>query len=186
MTLYIKNMVCDRCILVVKNVVQEQGLLAREVSLGEVVLEQKLNEMQYHTLKTALEDLGFELLEDKKSKLMEHIKAAIIDLVQKHNGALQTNLSAYLSKHLEQDYNYMSNLFSESEGITIEKYFIVQKIEKVKELLMYGELSLGDIAFQLQYSSVAYLSNQFKKVTGMTTTTFKQQSFVKRTALDQL
>lgn len=117
---------------------------------------------------------------------MEQIKAVIIDLVQKQNGGLQTNLSNYLSQKLHQDYNYISNMFSEAEGTTIEKYFIVQKIEKVKELLEYGELSLGEIAFQMQYSSVAYLSNQFKKTTGMTTTVFKKQSHAKRTALDQL
>lgn len=186
MKLYIKNMVCNRCILAVKNVVKQQELTALAVNLGEVILAKELSAEEYNLLNTALEDLGFEILEDKKSQLMEHIKAIIIDVVQNQNGVLQTNLSTYLSEVLQQDYNYISNLFSESEGITIEKYFIVQKIEKVKELLVYDEMSLSEIAYQMDYSSVAYLSNQFKKVTGMTTTVFKNKTTDKRTALDQL
>lgn len=186
MKLYIKNMVCNRCIFAVENVLKQQNLTASTIILGEVVLEKQLSESEYNLLNIALEDLGFEILEDKKSQLMEHIKAIIIDLIQNHNGVLQTNFSTYLSQVLKQDYNYMSNLFSESEGITIEKYFIIQKIEKVKELLAYDELSLSEIAYQMDYSSVAYLSNQFKKVTGMTTTVFKNKSTTKRTALDQL
>ena len=179
-------MVCDRCLLAVRTVLRDLELKPVDVRLGQVTLGHTLSESKQEALKDALEKLGFALLYDKKSQLMEQIKAVIIDLVQKQNGDLQTNLSTYLSQKLHQDYNYISNLFSEAEGTTIEKYFIVQKIEKVKELLEYGELSLGEIAFQMQYSSVAYLSNQFKKTTGMTTTTFKKQSHAKRTALDQL
>ena len=186
MKLYIKNMVCNRCIFAVENVLKQQNLTASTIILGEVVLEKQLSESEYNLLNIALEDLGFEILEDKKSQLMEHIKAIIIDLIQNHNGVLQTNFSTYLTEALKQDYNYISNLFSDSEGITIEKYFIVQKIEKVKELLAYDEMSLSEIAYQMDYSSVAYLSNQFKKVTGMTTTVFKNKSTTKRTALDQL
>ena len=186
MEIHIKNMVCDRCLLAVHTVLRDLGIEAIEVRLGQVRLVHALSENKHEALKVALEKLGFALLEDKKSQLMEQIKAVIIDLVQKQNGGLQTNLSNYLSQKLHQDYNYISNMFSEAEGTTIEKYFIVQKIEKVKELLEYGELSLGEIAFQMQYSSVAYLSNQFKKTTGMTTTTFKKLSHAKRTALDQL
>lgn len=186
MKLYIKNMVCNRCIIAVENVLKQQNLTASAIILGEVILDKELSEKQYNHLNTAFEDLGFEILEDKKSQLMEHIKGIIIDVVQNHNGVLQTNLSTYLSAVLQQEYNYVSNLFSDSEGITIEKYFIVQKIEKVKELLAYDEMTLSEIAYQMDYSSVAYLSNQFKKVTGMTTTIFKKKSTMKRTALDQL
>ena len=165
---------------------EQQELTAVDIRLGEIILESNLSEKQYLLLNAELEDLGFEILGDKKSQLMEQIKASIIDLVHKQSKGLKTNLSTYLSNKLQQDYNYISNLFSEAEGTTIEKYFIHQKIEKVKELLAYGEMSLSEIALEMEYSSVAYLSNQFKKVTGMTTTAFKNQTTTKRTGLDQL
>jgi AraC-like DNA-binding protein len=130
--------------------------------------------------------LGFELIDTKKSKTIERIKNLIIVLVHQKNNQLATTLSNYLSKDLLQDYNTLSNLFSEVEGITIEQYFIAQKIEKVKELLMYNELSLSQIAFQLNYSSTAYLSNQFKKVTGFTPTYFKQLKDKKRKQIEAL
>ena len=130
--------------------------------------------------------MGFELIDTKKSKTIERIKNLIIVLVHQKNNQLATTLSNYLSKDLLQDYNTLSNLFSEVEGITIEQYFIAQKIEKVKELLMYNELSLSQIAFQLNYSSTAYLSNQFKKVTGFTPTYFKQLKDKKRKQIEAL
>jgi AraC-like DNA-binding protein len=130
--------------------------------------------------------LGFELIDDKKSRIIEKIKNTIIQLVHHQDSGLKNNLSEVLSSELHHDYNYLSNLFSEIEGTTIEKYFIAQKIERVKELLVYDQLSLSEIAFQLNYSSVAYLSNQFKKVTGLTPSHFKQIKENKRKPLDQL
>src|SRR5690606_36069809 len=133
-----------------------------------------------------LQTLGFELIDDKRSRQIMQIKSAIIDLVHQRNNSIKINLSNYVSNKLNHDYTYLSNLFSEVEGTTIEKYFIAQKIEKVKELLVYDELSLSEISFQLNYSSVAYLSNQFKKVTGLTPSHFKQIRADKRKPLDKV
>ncbi|MEA4982682.1 MAG: AraC family transcriptional regulator, partial [Paludibacter sp.] len=129
---------------------------------------------------------GFQLIDDKKSRIIEKVKNTIVDLVHLHDNNIQTNLSDVLSDALHLDYKYLSNIFSEVEGTTIEKYFIAQKIEKVKELLVYDELSLSEIALRLNYSSVAYLSNQFKKVTGLTPSHFKQVGENKRKPLDQV
>ena len=126
------------------------------------------------------------MIDDKKSRIIEKIKNIIIDLVHHQDNEAKTNLSDVLSNELHHDYNYLSNLFSEVEGTTIEKYFIAQKIERVKELLVYDELSLSEIAFQLNYSSVAYLSNQFKKTTGLTPSHFKQIKEEKRKPLDEV
>ncbi|KKX47548.1 AraC family transcriptional reguator [Sphingobacterium sp. IITKGP-BTPF85] len=134
----------------------------------------------------ALDPLGFEVIDDKKCRIIERIKNIIIELVHNRDSDIKTNLSDVLSNKLHHDYNYLSNLFSEVEGTTIEKYFIAQKIEKVKELLVYDELSLSEIAFRLNYSSVAYLSNQFKKVTGLTPSHFKQIKEDKRKPLDEV
>ena len=161
MKLYIKNMVCNRCIMVVQNELEKTGLTIKHITLGEVELE-KLLPLLKKQLEAALVPLGFELIDDKKSRLIEKIKNIIINLVHHQHDEMQSNLSEILSKELHHDYNYLSNLFSEVEGTTIEKYFIAQKIEKVKELLVYDELSLSEIAFRLNYSSLAYLSNQFK------------------------
>ena len=184
--LYIKNMVCDRCKMVVKSELEKLGLKALNVDLGEVRLDKPLDEQQKSTIKNRLAPLGFELIDDKKSRLIEQIKTLIIELVHYNNSDLKTNLSDYLSDKLHHDYNYISNLFSEIEGTTIEKYFIAQKIEKVKELLVYDELSLNEIAFRLNYSSTAHLSNQFKKVTGLTPSHFKQIKTSKRKPLDKV
>lgn len=185
-TLFIKNMVCNRCIMVVQNELDKLGIIARDVKLGEITLEQELPDMQKHTLNKTLVSLGFELIDDKKSLLIERVKSAIIALVHYQDNETKHNLSDVLSKELHHDYNNLSSLFSEVEGITIEKYFIAQKIEKVKELLVYDELSLSEIAFRLNYSSVAYLSNQFKKVTGLTPSHFKQIKEEKRKPLDKV
>ena len=130
--------------------------------------------------------LGFDIIDDKKIRLIEQIKTIIIDLVHHQDNVTKTNLSDVLSSKLFHDYNYLSNLFSEVEGTTIEKYFIAQKIEKVKELLVYDELSLSEIAFRLNYSSVAYLSNQFKKVTGLSPSHFKNIREDRRKPLDEV
>ncbi|MBB4034553.1 AraC-like DNA-binding protein [Dysgonomonas hofstadii] len=184
--LYIKNMVCDRCKMVVKSELEKLGLTPLNIDLGEVILEKPLDEHQKLLIENALAPLGFELIDDKKSRLIEQIKTLIIELVHYNNSNLKINLSDYLSDKLHHDYNYISNLFSEIEGTTIEKYFIAQKIEKVKELLVYDELSLNEIAFRLNYSSTAHLSSQFKKVTGLTPSHFKQIKTNKRKPLDKV
>jgi|SRR5690554_3476001 len=185
-TLFIKNMVCNRCIMVVQNELDKLGLDVRNVKLGEVNFTNEPTAKEKDALITALDPLGFEVIDDKKSRTIEKIKNIIIDLVHHQDNDIKVNLSDVLSSQLHHDYNYLSNLFSAIEGITIEKYFIAQKIEKVKELLVYDELSLSEIAYRLNYSSVAYLSNQFKKVTGLTPSHFKQVREDKRKPLDEV
>lgn len=186
MKVYIKNMVCNRCIMVVKNELEKLGFNPLNVSLGEATLVQELTTEEIMKLNDSLTELGFQILDDRKSKIIEKIKNTIIKLVHYQENDSKTNLSSILSNKLHHDYNYLSNLFSEVEGTTIEKYFIAQKIEKVKELLVYDELTLSEIAFRLNYSSVAYLSNQFKKITGLTPSHFKQIREVKRKPLDEV
>ena len=185
-TIFIKNMVCDRCIMVVQNELEKLGLDAKNIKLGEVILSKEITSLEKENLSKTLEPLGFEVIDDKKGRIIEKIKNIIIDLVHHQDSDVKTNLSDVLSDKLHHDYNYLSNLFSEVEGTTIEKYFIAQKVEKVKELLVYDELSLSEIAFRLNYSSVAYLSNQFKKVTGLTPSHFKQIKEDKRKPLDKV
>lgn len=179
-------MVCNRCVMVVANELEKLGLNPFSISMGEVVFLEELDSAEKLKLLKALHKVGFDILEDKDGKTIEKIKALIINLVQNESNELDVKLSVYLSEQLNQDYNSLSNLFSATEGKTIEKYFIHQKIEKVKELLVYDELSLSEIAFQLNYSSVAYLSNQFKKVTGFTPTYFKNLKEKNRRALDTI
>lgn len=185
-TLYIKNMVCNRCIMVVENELEKAGIQASQVKLGEVVLEKQPSDAQIQQFTAAIEAMGFERIDDKKSRVAEQIKSQIIQLVHQDNNDVKVNISDYLSAALHHDYSYLSNHFSEVEGTTIEKYYIAQKIEKVKELLVYDELSLSEIADKLNYSSVAYLSNQFKKITGYTPSQFKQISTDKRKPLDAI
>lgn len=185
-TLFIKNMVCNRCIIVMKNELEKLGLSAISIKLGEVIFEKNITVEEKEKLDEALLELGFQIIDDKKSRIIEKIKNTIIELVHHQENEAKTNLSDILSTKLHHDYNYLSNLFSEIEGITIEKYFIAQKIERVKELLVYDEMSLSEIAFQLNYSSVAYLSNQFKKITGLTPSHFKQIKEEKRKPLDEV
>ena len=185
-TIFIKNMVCDRCIMVVQNELEKLGLDAKNIKLGEVILSKEITSLEKENLSKTLEPLGFEVIDDKKGRIIEKIKNIIIDLVHHQDSDVKTNLSDVLSDKLHHDYNYLSNLFSEVEGTTIEKYFIAQKMEKVKELLVYDELSLSEIANRLNYSSVAYLSNQFKKVTGLTPSHFKQIKEDKRKPLDKV
>ncbi|REH00835.1 helix-turn-helix domain-containing protein [Flavobacterium aquicola] len=186
MKLYIKNMVCNRCIMAVENELEKLGHQPLNITLGEVLLNKELTDSEKEILSLHLQNLGFEMIDDKKSRLIGQIKSSIIEIVHHQNSDLKSNLSDYLSSRLHHDYTYLSNLFSETEGTTIEKYFIAQKIEKVKELLVYDELSLSEIAAKMNYSSVAYLSNQFKKVTGLTPTYFKNIKENKRRPLDEL
>ena len=185
-TLFIKNMVCNRCIMMVQNELDKLDLNVKNIRLGEVTFDKELIVEEKRKLDEALTLLGFQVIDDKKSLIIEKIKNIIIDLVHHQNNDAKTNLSDVLSSQLHHDYNYLSNLFSDIEGTTIEKYFIAQKIEKVKELLVYDELSLSEIAFRLNYSSVAYLSNQFKKITGLTPSHFKQIKEDKRKPLDEV
>lgn len=172
--------------MVVQNELSKLGLDVKNVKLGEVLFAKELTPEEKANLDSVLIPLGFEVIDDKKSRLIEKIKSIIIHLVHHQDNNAKTNLSDVLSQQLHHDYNYLSNLFSEVEGTTIEKYFIAQKIEKVKELLVYDELSLSEIADRLNYSSVAYLSNQFKKVTGLTPSYFKQIKEDKRKPLDEI
>lgn len=184
--LFIKNMVCNRCIMVVKNELEKLGISPTSVTLGEVRLSSQLNSTDKLKIKEAIEPLGFYLIDDKKGQLIENVKNLIIKLIYNENNNLRINLSDYISDETHYDYNYISNLFSEIEGTTIEKYFIAQKIERVKELLVYDELTLSEIAYMLNYSSTAHLSAQFKKVTGLTPSHFKQVGINKRKPLDEL
>ncbi len=175
MKLHVKNMVCDRCKFVIQNILKEQGLQARTVHLGEIDFgDTTLTTEQLDHFRCKIEPLGFELINDKKSALIEKIKNLIITLVQEKPLLEGQKLSDYLGRQLHYDYTYLSNLFSSVEGMSIEQYFIQQKIEKAKELLVYDELTLTEISHQLGYSSVAHLSRQFKKVTGLTASEFKR------------
>ena len=179
-------MVCSRCKMVVKDQLIKFGLNPKNVDLGEVEIEEEVTDQQKNKLNTILQSFGFELIDDKKSRLIEKIKNIIVELVHYSEDRPATNFSEYISKELHHDYHYMSNLFSEVEGTTIEKYFIAQRIEKVKELLKYDELSLSQIADKLGYSSVAYLSNQFKKQTGLTPSFYKSQKQNNRRNIEEL
>lgn len=181
-------MVCDRCKLAIKNQLNDLKLEPISVELGEVDFgETELTADQMKQIKTNIEPLGFELLDDKNSTLVEKIKTLIIELVHRNDEPIQIRLSDYIRNHLNYDYHYLSNLFSSIEGTTIEHYYIEQKIEKVKELLVYDELTLSEIAYQMGYSSVAHLSGQFKKITGLTPSHFKKLKDARqRTPLDKL
>ncbi|MET7256269.1 helix-turn-helix domain-containing protein [Dyadobacter jiangsuensis] len=187
MKLYIKNMVCDRCKRVVREELKGLGIDLKFVELGEVDTVAEVDADKLQEVKAVLESNGFELLDDRRLALVEHIKTLVIDEVQnlKGNKPAQMNFSDYLSEKIGYEYSYLSNLFSSETGQTIEQYVIAQKVEKVKEWLSYNELTLSEIAWRLSYSSTAHLSNQFKKVTGMTPGEFKKGT-LQRTALDQV
>ena len=163
----------DRCKAVVRNELNKLGLHYKNVELGEVELNENISCEKLHLIDISLRNAGLELMDDKKSHLTEKIKDAIFQWIYLSDEFSKPNFSDYISKKVNRDYNYISNFFSCVQGITIEKYIIAQKIERVKELLVYSELSLSDIAFEMQYSSVAHLSNQFKKVTGLTPSFFR-------------
>lgn len=184
--LFVKNMVCNRCIMVVNNELEKLGFSPTSVKLGVVEFADELDFISLEKIDLALQKLGFALVIDKKSQTTQQIKAIIIDLIYNKNCILKTNLSDYLQENLHFEYNYLSNIFSEVETTTIEKYFIAQKIEKVKELLEYGELTLSEIADQLNYSSVAHLSTQFKKLTKLSPSQFKEVYPNSRKALDEI
>ncbi|HVZ57826.1 MAG TPA: AraC family transcriptional regulator [Chitinophagaceae bacterium] len=184
--LVIKNMVCPRCIMSVEDILRRHGWQPSSVRLGEVELPGKPGKRQLQELAADLEKVGFELLDDQRMQLIEQIKVLLINKVQQGDIGEHFSVVKYLSDHLYRDYSSLSKLFSEVEGITIEKYFINLKIEKVKELIMYDQMSLTGIAASLGYSSVAHLSAQFKKVTGLTPSHFKKPGQRIRSGLDNL
>lgn len=186
MRYFIRNMVCNRCIMVIQQVFEDLGYPPVRISLGEVETANPINHDDLEKLRKKIVSYGFELIDDTKSQLIEKIKNTIIRLVHHSNEDSKVNHSSYIESHLNRDYAYLSTLFSEVEGTTIEKYIIHQKIERVKELLVYDELTLSGIADKMGYSNVAYLSSQFKKVTGLTPSHFKQVKENKRKPLDEV
>jgi AraC family transcriptional regulator len=188
MLISIKNMVCQRCILAVEAAALKIGLTPQHIGLGELQLaEDSLSPEQVRRLDTELEALGFSRIDDKNQRLIEQTKSLLIRLIHQSPAQdLHQKWSVMLEEALEVDYKRLSQLFSLVEGITLEQYIIRQRIERAKELLVYDELSLSEIAYQLGYSSVAHLSSQFKKVTGLTPSHFKQLKDHKRKPLDQL
>lgn len=187
MKFYIKNMVCNRCKLAVRSELEKAGAAVLRVDLGEAEIKGELTVKQKQQLVSRLESLGFELIDDKKSRTIEKIKNVIVESIQNHNADTpKLNYSRLIALKLNKDYTYLTNLFSEVEGITIEKFIISQKVERVKELLVYDELSLSEIAYMLGYSSISHLSNQFKKVTGLTPSHFKSVGSRKRKSLDEI
>lgn len=186
--LTIKNMVCDRCVLVIKNTMAQLGYPDASVVMGEVVFnEQTLSKQDIEAIRQAIEPLGFELVGNKKQALIEHIKTALIDLSHGDSQLEDVKLSDYIATQLKQDYPSLSHLFSSVEDVTIEKYYIQLKVERIKELLVYDELSQAEIAWRLGYSSPAHLSTQFKQVTGMTPGAFKKlKDHRQRRPLDKL
>ncbi|TMI63084.1 MAG: helix-turn-helix transcriptional regulator [Bacteroidetes bacterium] len=179
-------MVCIRCKMVVKAELEKLGLHYITVELGEVDIMEKISEEQHDQFKEELLKSGLELLDDKKSVLIQKIKNVIIESIHYSDEPLRVNFSEYLSKKLNHNYTYLANLFSEVQGTTIEKFIIVHKIERVKELLVYNEHNLTEIAYLMHYSSVAHLSTQFKKVTGLTPSHFKQLRVIRLNMLEEL
>lgn len=179
-------MVCIRCQMVVKSELEKLGVEYKYVKIGEVKTVNYLTGEQLGELDIALRKSGLELMDNRKSILVEKIKAAIIELVHFREDQIKVNLSVYLSEKLNYDYTYLANLFSDVKGITIEKFYLTHKIEKVKELIIYDELTLSEIAFRMHYSSVAHLSNQFKKYTGLTPSHYKIMKDKRRDTLEDV
>jgi AraC-like DNA-binding protein len=179
-------MVSIRCKMLVKEELQKLDLHFTNVNLGEVTILENITEPQRENLKKALYISGLELMDDKRAMLIEKIKNVVIEMIHYADDLPKTNFSDYLAEKLNYDYTYLSNLFSETQATTIEHFIIVHKIEKVKELITYDELNLTEIAYKLHYSSVAHLSHQFKKITGLTPSFFKNLKNKKRNTLDNL
>jgi len=186
MKLYIKYMVSLRCKMVVKEELSKLGLHYATVDLGTVEITENISQQQREQLKTSLLKSGLELMDDKKAILIEKIQNVIVEMIHYEDELPKTNFSDYLTAKLNYDYTYLANLFSETKGITIEHFIILHKIEKVKELIIYNELNLSEIAWKLHYSSVAHLSNQFKKITGLTPSFFKSLKHKKRSTLENV
>ena len=179
-------MVSNRCKMVVRTALKDLGVHFVMLELGEVEIMEKLTGQQRDFLKNTLEDAGLELIDDKRSILIEKIKSAIIDMVHHSEEMVKVNVSTYLSEKLNHDYTYLANIFSQVQGVSIEQFIILHKVEKIKELLMYGELNISEISYKMNYSSTAHLSTQFKKVTGLTPTHFKQLKDKRRNPIEQI
>jgi len=186
MTLYIKFMVSLRCKMIVKDELQRLDIPYTLVDLGIVETQDDITPDQRDQLKSKLLHSGLELLDDKKAILIDKVKNVIIEMIHYSDELPKENYSDYISKKLNYDYTYLSNIFSEVKGITIQQFIIIHKIERVKELLLYNELNLTEISYNLQYSSVAHLSNQFKKVTGLSPSYFKKLKFKRQANLESL
>lgn len=184
----IKNMVCPRCIETVQSIMESNGFQVESIKLGSVEIDVSPSDLQLGEIASELKDRGFELLQDRKSQIVEQVKSEIILWIHQNKEPENPteNLSDQLARKLNMDYSALSHIFSASVGLTIEKYAILQKIEKVKELLSYDELTVSEIAFKLGYSSVAHLSSQFKKETGMTPVQFKKLKDQDRRTLDSI
>lgn len=179
-------MVCPRCITSIKEVFESEGIVTSDIRLGEVDVEGSIDNKSKHSIQDKLEVLGFELVEDANSALLVQIKAIIVDEIHHKEEKSNVNFSTLIAEKTNHDYSALSKLFSSVEGVTIEKYILHQKIEKVKELIQYNQLTLSEIAFHLNYSSVAHLSSQFKKETGMTPSAFKKLNINDRKNLDEV
>ncbi|MDI9309361.1 MAG: AraC family transcriptional regulator [Limnohabitans sp.] len=186
MKLYIKHMVSLHCKMSVKAILEELGVDYVYIDLGEIEIKENTNSIDLNMLKSALHNCGLELMDDKKAILTEKIKNIIVEMIHYENYIPKVKNSEYISEKMNYDYNYLSTLFSEVTGITIEHSIILNKIERAKELLLYDELSLTQIADKLNYSGVAHLSNQFKKVTGLTPSFFKKLKLKKRVSLEDI
>jgi AraC-like DNA-binding protein len=186
MKLYIKYMVSIRCKMMVKEQLKKLGLHHTTVELGMVEIMENLNPEQREQLKTALLKSGLELMDDKKAILIEKIQNVIVEMIHYSDELPRMNFSDYLCEKLNYDYTYLANIFSETKGITIEHFIILHKIERVKELIIYDELNLSEIAWKLHYSSVAHLSHQFKKITGLTPSFFKSLKNKRRDTLENV
>lgn len=188
MKLLIKNMVCPRCKMTVRDTIANSGFHVQSVELGEVVIKENLNDQQLETLESKLSAFGFELIKDRRAEIVEKIKNLIVELVywSDDKEPLRIKYSDYISKKLNREYHYLSGLFSEVESITIEKYFINQRIERAKELITYGEMTFQAIAEKLQYKSIHHFSNQFKSVTGMSPSAFKKLKKQSRKTIDEV
>jgi AraC-like DNA-binding protein len=184
--IHIKNMVCPRCISAVSQILTELNIEYKAVKLGEVELVSMLNESDKEEISKKLQNSGFSLIDDRKSQLIEQMKTLVVDKIHHSSEGLDIKWADYIGENIHLDYKYLSSLFSSVESITFEQYIINQKIERSKELLVYDELTLTEIAFMMNYSSVAYLSNQFKKVTGMTPSQFKKTVNKNRKSLDEI
>jgi len=185
MKLYIRNMVCDRCKMVVQQELERSGLQPLSVELGIAEIDRELLSTEKQELNDRLQALGFELIDDRKTRIIEQVKNLVVETIHYTDQPLQVNLSDFLAEQIRLDYSYISNLFTEATGTTIEQYAIAQRIERAKELLSYDELSLSEIADKLYYSSASHFSRQFRKVTGQTPTAFRQ-SGIQRIPLNRL
>jgi len=183
--LYIKYMVSNRCKMLVKDELKKLNLHFI-VNMGEVEIMENITDEQREQIRLALRESGLELMDDKKAMLIEKIKTIIIEMVHYTDELPKSNFSDYLSEKLNHDYTYLANLFSEYQGTTIEKFIIIHKIERVKELIIYNEVNLTEIAWMMHYSSVAHLSNQFKKITGLTPSHFKQLKVKSRIPIEDI